>query len=158
VIVDQSVHRASPGPVWLRTGDHWKTQVEQLIDCAHSIVLTLPPGEDVRSGLNWEIGQIVRRCHQTRVTILLPPPDQDGYRQAFDNLCDVFTASVCDIDDNFAARNFLEGSRPRIVALLEELAHGSGSHFAEVARERIARELFPDIQAIVTTDTARQTP
>ncbi len=37
---------------------------------------------------------------------------------------------------NFAARNFLEGSRPKIVALLEELAYGPGSHIAEGARAR----------------------
>jgi hypothetical protein len=37
---------------------------------------------------------------------------------------------------NFAARNFLEGSRPKIVALLEELAHGPGSAIATGARER----------------------
>lgn len=37
---------------------------------------------------------------------------------------------------NFAARNFIEGSRPRIVALLEELALGNGSAVAEGARQR----------------------
>lgn len=37
---------------------------------------------------------------------------------------------------NFAARNFIEGSRPRIVALLEELALGDGSAIAEGARRR----------------------
>jgi hypothetical protein len=37
---------------------------------------------------------------------------------------------------NVAARNFLEGSRPKIVALLEELADGPGSHVARGARKR----------------------
>jgi hypothetical protein len=37
---------------------------------------------------------------------------------------------------NFAARNFIEGSRPKIVALLEELAQGDGSAIAEGARRR----------------------
>lgn len=45
-------------------------------------------------------------------------------------------ASRRDMPGNFAARNFLEGSRPKIVALLDELAHGSGSHVAGPARER----------------------
>ena len=37
---------------------------------------------------------------------------------------------------NFAARNFLEGSRTSIVALLERLATGPGSTTAAAARER----------------------
>ena len=37
---------------------------------------------------------------------------------------------------NFAARNFIKGSRPKIVALLEELALGDGSAIAEDARQR----------------------
>jgi hypothetical protein len=41
-----------------------------------------------------------------------------------------------DLPGNFAARNFLEGSRPKIVALLEELANGPGSAIAEGARQR----------------------
>jgi hypothetical protein len=45
-------------------------------------------------------------------------------------------ASRDDAPGNFAARNFLEGSRPKIVALLEELAYGPGSHVAEGARLR----------------------
>jgi hypothetical protein len=41
-----------------------------------------------------------------------------------------------DLPGNFAARNLLEGSRPKVVALLDELAHGPGSHVAERARQR----------------------
>lgn len=41
-----------------------------------------------------------------------------------------------DLPGNFAARNFLEGSRPKIVALLDELAYGPGSHVAEGAHMR----------------------
>jgi len=41
-----------------------------------------------------------------------------------------------DLPGNFAARNFLEGSRPKIVALLDELAIGPGSHIADGARAR----------------------
>ena len=45
-------------------------------------------------------------------------------------------ASRSDLPGNFAARNFLEGSRPKIVALLEELASGPGSTIAARARTR----------------------
>jgi len=41
-----------------------------------------------------------------------------------------------DSPGNFAARNFLEGSRPKIVALLDELADGPGSDVAVGARAR----------------------
>jgi hypothetical protein len=45
-------------------------------------------------------------------------------------------ASRSDAPGNFAARNFLEGSRPKVVALLDELAYGPGSHVADGARAR----------------------
>ena len=47
---------------------------------------------------------------------------------------------------NFAARNFIEGTRPKIVALLEELANGPGSTVAEGARARFeaARQQYRD--------------
>jgi hypothetical protein len=45
-------------------------------------------------------------------------------------------ASRDDLPGNFAARNFLEGSRPKVVALLDELARGPGSNVAEAARAR----------------------
>jgi hypothetical protein len=48
-------------------------------------------------------------------------------------------SSRSDLPGNFAARNFLEGSRPKIVALLDELAHGPGSQVADGARERWKR-------------------
>lgn len=53
-------------------------------------------------------------------------------------------ASRDDLPGNFAARNFLEGSRPKVVALLEELAHGPGSHVVEGARQRwsAARDVY----------------
>ena len=49
-----------------------------------------------------------------------------------------------DSPGNFAARNFLEGSRPKVVALLDELALGPGSRVADGARRRWseARELY----------------
>ena len=53
-------------------------------------------------------------------------------------------SSRSDAPGNFAARNFLEGSRPKIVALLDELAYGPGSQIAAGARERwqVARDAY----------------
>ena len=55
-------------------------------------------------------------------------------------------ASRSDAPGNFAARNFLEGSRPKIVALLDELANGPGSSIADGARARwmVARTAYRD--------------
>jgi hypothetical protein len=39
-----------------------------------------------------------------------------------------------DLAGNFAARSFLEGSRPKVVALLDELAYGPGTQVAQGAR------------------------
>ena len=49
-----------------------------------------------------------------------------------------------DLPGNFAARNFIEGSRPKVVALLDELAKGPGSQVAEGVRARweVARSRY----------------
>ncbi|MFD9698962.1 hypothetical protein [Lentzea sp. NPDC059081] len=106
-IVDQDLRKAPPGPVWLRAGAEWKTPVAALIARAHSIVLVLPPGQEVRDGLKWEVGQITRRGFQTRTTVLLPPPRHgrwvaEGYPEAFRSLCVVlatFESFIGEVDD-----------------------------------------------------------
>lgn len=55
-------------------------------------------------------------------------------------------ASRDDAPGNFAARNFLEGSRPKVVAVLDALASNPGSTVAAEARARwrAAREQYRD--------------
>jgi hypothetical protein len=84
-IVDQNVSVAPPGVTFMSAcNDDWKKVAQRLIRRAHSIVLILPPGQDVREGFAWEIEQIARYRRQSRVIMVLPPRDQDprGHRHA----------------------------------------------------------------------------
>ncbi|MGM1065761.1 hypothetical protein [Saccharothrix sp. Mg75] len=79
-IVDQRTAFAPPGPVLVRVGDEeWQTVALRLIRNARVIVLVLPPDRDFGEGFAWEVRQIARRHLQSRVVIVLPPPDQDEY-------------------------------------------------------------------------------
>lgn len=73
-IVDQSVAFAPPGLRFLRASDdEWQMVAQRLIRRAHSIVVIVAPGQDVREGLAWEIAQIVRYGRRPRVVLVLPP-------------------------------------------------------------------------------------
>ena len=84
-LVDQNRKLAPPGPVYVRApNENWQAAVLPLIQRAHSIILWLPPGQDVHESFNWEVEQIVLCGLQRRTIMVLPPPDQqiDSYRQA----------------------------------------------------------------------------
>jgi len=96
--VDQKIPLAPPGPVWLQApyeGDEWKLPAGALIARAHSIILILPPGQSIGESTKWEIGQTTIRGFQTRLIVVLPPPDQflrGGYIAARHNMCVVLPA------------------------------------------------------------------
>lgn len=84
-LVDQNRKLAPPGPVYVRAPDEsWQEAVLALVQRAHSIILWLAPGQDLRASFHWEVEQIVQARRQFRTIIVLPPPDQqaDAYRQA----------------------------------------------------------------------------
>jgi hypothetical protein len=84
-IVDQSASFAPPGVSFMRApNDDWKMVAQRMIRRAHSIVLILPAGQDMRDGFAWEIQQIVRYRRQSRVVVVLPPFEGDprGYANA----------------------------------------------------------------------------
>jgi len=84
-IVDQSVAFAPPGVRFIRaSNDEWKRVAQRLIRRAHSIVLIVAAGHDVRDGLAWEIDQVVRYRRRSRVILVLPPPQPDhrGHERA----------------------------------------------------------------------------
>jgi hypothetical protein len=58
--------------------DEWQEAVSTLIRRAHSIVLLLPPGQEIRDSFRWEIDQLTQRGLQSRVTIVLPPTGCTG--------------------------------------------------------------------------------
>ena len=79
-IVDQRILLAPPGVTFMRASNNeWKTVVQCLIRRAHTIVLILHPGQEMRDGFAWEIEQIVRYGMQSRVIIALSPFDSDAY-------------------------------------------------------------------------------
>ncbi len=89
-IVDQNRRVAPPGPVYLRAPhDKWKSVVHTLIRRAHSILLILPPRQDIRDSFKWEIDQLTQHELQSRVTVVLPPDFlyPDHYPKAFHQAC-----------------------------------------------------------------------
>ena len=79
-IVDQNTLMAPPGLTFLRVpNSEWQIVVLHLIRRAHSIVLILPPNQDMGDGFSWEIRQIAALNRRSRVIIVLPPSDQDSY-------------------------------------------------------------------------------
>lgn len=73
-VVDDALPYAPPGPVYLRaTHTEWKVPVRALIRRAHTIFILLPPGQELRPSLAWEVAEIVRARRQDRVIIVMPP-------------------------------------------------------------------------------------
>jgi hypothetical protein len=78
----------------------------RLIRRAHSIVLILPPTQEIRESFRWEIDQLTRQRLQSRVTIVLPPDRryQHDFPKCFQYACIVaaalegFAGSIDDVD------------------------------------------------------------
>lgn len=98
---------APPGPVFVSAADdEWQEAVSTLIRRAHSIVLLLPPGQEIRESFRWEIDQLTQRGLQSRVTIVLPPDQlyRHDFPRRFHDACIVaaalegFAGSIDDVD------------------------------------------------------------
>jgi hypothetical protein len=94
-MVDQNRTFAPPGPIYLRAphGD-WQPAVDELIRRARAIVLILSPKQELRDAVWWELHKILGYGYQPRLTILLPPFDQNPavYREARERLCVILAA------------------------------------------------------------------
>lgn len=106
-LVDQDRLLAPPGPVYLRSPhDHWQSVTRTLIRRAHSIVIILAPGQEIRTSFQWEIEQITQHDLQKRVIIVLPPwrRHEYAYHNALQQACALlatfegFAGSVGDVD------------------------------------------------------------
>ena len=125
-MVDQNRRLAPPGPVYLRSSHgEWQQAVYTLIRRAHSIVLILPPGQDIRGSFNWEIDQLTKHELQSRVTIVLPPDRlyRDDYPKALHQACLLVAALegfARSIDEVFSLRvHDLEVSIPERTHVLK---------------------------------------
>jgi hypothetical protein len=88
---------------------------------------------------SWENRDLNGRCDEFERFVRLWPSARTINQRMLLVDAVVHALHVSSRDDspgNFAARNFLEGSRPKIVALLDELAYGPGSAVAVGARAR----------------------
>jgi hypothetical protein len=82
-MVDQGETLAAPGPIYLRAPhSEWKIPASALIRRAHTIAILLPPGQELRRALEWELQEIIRWRRQSRVLIVLPPSDRREYGHA----------------------------------------------------------------------------
>jgi len=82
-MVDQDRTLAPPGPIYMRSPhSEWKKPASALIRRAHTIAILLPPGQDLRDALEWELQEIIRLRRQSRVIIVLPPSDRREYDHA----------------------------------------------------------------------------
>jgi hypothetical protein len=60
--------------VYLRAAHtEWKVPVRALIRRAHTVFVLLPPGQELRPSLAWEVAEIVQARRQDRVIIVMPP-------------------------------------------------------------------------------------
>lgn len=125
-IVDQDRRLAPPGPIYLRAPhEKWQHAVQTLIRRAHSVVLILSPGQDIRSSFKWEIEELTRHHLQSRVVIVLPPDRlyPKDYPQAVQFACVLvdalqgFAGSVDDVDPH-RVRDF-ERKMPRRTHVLK---------------------------------------
>lgn len=96
-LVDQDEEYAPPGPVYLRASHaKWRNSVKVLIGRAHTILLLIPPGQEIREAFAWEIEQITHYNFQTRVIVVLPPWSRDddgqGYEVARHQTCVILAA------------------------------------------------------------------
>ena len=77
-VVDRHTFFAPPGPRYLRASDEdWRAVVRQLIRRAHTIVLLLPPDQPSGAGFDWEVRTIAALGLQSRVVLVLPPPERE---------------------------------------------------------------------------------
>ncbi|MFE4693976.1 hypothetical protein ACFRH6_28515 [Streptomyces sp. NPDC056749] len=114
-VVDPSLALAPGSLVYMRA-EHtaWKEPVEQLIDAAHSIVLILPPRQEIRTSTWWEVRKIVELQRLERLTVVLPPYDvrRSGYAQARGELCKLLAV----LEDPLCLVDLREGADPSISA------------------------------------------
>ncbi len=76
-LVDQKRRLAPPGPVFLRSpDDQWQIPIQEMIKRAHTIVIMLPPKQELRAAMSWELQQITGGLRQSRVILVLPPFDK----------------------------------------------------------------------------------
>ncbi|MFJ4525643.1 hypothetical protein ACIP4Y_32660 [Streptomyces sp. NPDC088810] len=112
-VVDPGLALAPGGLVYMRA-EHtaWKEPVGRLIEAAHSIVLILPPHQEIRTSTWWEVRKIMELQRLERLTVVLPPYDVkgSGHAQARRELCKLLAV----VEDPLCLAHLAEGTDPVI--------------------------------------------
>ncbi|WP_030343578.1 hypothetical protein [Streptomyces sp. NRRL S-1022] len=112
-VVDPGLALAPGGLVYMRA-EHtaWKEPVARLVEAAHSIVLILPPYQEIRTSTWWEVRKIVELQRLERLTVVLPPYDVkgSGHAEAKRELCKLLAV----VEDPLCLVHLAEGSDPVI--------------------------------------------
>lgn len=112
-VVDPGLALAPGGLVYMRA-EHaeWKEPVARLIEAAHSIVLILPPHQEIRTSTWWEVRKIIELQRLERLTVVLPPYDVkgNGYAQARRELCKLLAV----VEDPLCLVHLAQGTDPLI--------------------------------------------
>jgi len=78
-LVDQSETHAPPGPLFLRTtDDEWQMRIRQLLSIATRIVIVIPPGFSISSGLQVEVDFIRELGMRDRTVVVAAPRVASG--------------------------------------------------------------------------------
>ncbi|MER5462477.1 hypothetical protein ABT010_17690 [Streptomyces sp. NPDC002668] len=111
-VVAPHLFLAPGGPVYMKANDNWMQPVEKLIEQAHSVVLIIPPRQEIRASSWWEIRKVVETQRLERLTVVIPPYDQKrgGYPKARRELCKIMTV----LEDPLCLAGLPDGSDPQI--------------------------------------------
>ncbi|MFI9255151.1 hypothetical protein [Streptomyces sp. NPDC053069] len=112
-VVDPGLALAPGGLVYMRAAHTaWKEPIGRLIEAAHSIVLILPPHQEIRRSTWWEVRKIMELQRLERLTVVLPPYDVkgSGHAQAKRELCKLLAV----VEDPLCLVHLAEGTDPVI--------------------------------------------
>jgi hypothetical protein len=139
-MIDQDRKYSPPGLVYMRAPhENWQEAIDALLRSAHSIILVLPPDEDLRDSFNWEVEQIVLHGLQARTIIVLPPYDRDAdkYQQARERAAvllatmETFAGTVTDADP-LKVLHYEKSIRERtLVMKFDTVRHGYAENIAQ---------------------------
>jgi hypothetical protein len=136
--------------LWERLADVQRV-MRRLVRCPTCRTDLVVQADTTCPACGWQVTEAEWEASTRKRDLFGTCPDYERYVEAFprattpkarmlliDEVVHALHVSTRGEASNFAARNFIEGSRPKIVALLEELANGPGSTVAAGARARWA--------------------
>ncbi|MHC1557786.1 hypothetical protein ACR9E3_02460 [Actinomycetospora sp. C-140] len=133
-LTDHRQRYAPVGPVLVRVeNEHWQSCTETLLDRAHTVVIIIPPIEQLQNGFQWEIQQLSLKNLRCRTIIVLPPVALASWAHAW---CVRQAAQILAALQEFAMA--VDEVDPSIVFYWEEVLRESSA---------LVVEIVPDVSA-----------